>query len=122
MTSPPTASQGDKGPVDQARANHGDDLRSKLDQHPSGAGGGWFRLGLALTARAIARPRVAIDLLAVVWAFRARRWYLTPPFLPLPPRDYLRWRMYTAYGDEYTVPPVEDVIRFARWRRKLLAL
>jgi hypothetical protein len=30
--------------------------------------------------------------------------------------------MYTAYGDEAAVPPVEDVVRFARWRRKLLTL
>jgi hypothetical protein len=25
--------------------------------------------------------------------------------------------MYTAYGDELAVPPIEDVVRFARWRR-----
>jgi len=30
--------------------------------------------------------------------------------------------MYTAYGDENAVPPAEDVIRFAQWRRKLLRL
>jgi hypothetical protein len=30
--------------------------------------------------------------------------------------------MYTAYGDENAVPRVEDVIRFAQWRRKLLDL
>jgi hypothetical protein len=30
--------------------------------------------------------------------------------------------MYTAYGDEAAVPPLRDVIRFARWRRKLLSL
>ena len=28
-----------------------------------------------------------------------------PPFLPLPDREYLRWRMYTAYADEAAVPP-----------------
>jgi taurine--2-oxoglutarate transaminase len=28
---------------------------------------------------------------------------------------YTRWRMYTAYGDERAVPPLEDVIRYARW-------
>jgi hypothetical protein len=38
-----------------------------------------------------------------------------PPFLPVPDRAYLRWRMYTAYGDEATVPPASDVIRYARW-------
>jgi hypothetical protein len=40
----------------------------------------------------------------------------------LPDRTYLEWRMHTAYGDERSVPPVEDVLRFARWRRTLLKL
>ena len=38
-----------------------------------------------------------------------------PPVLPLPPRDYVRWRMYTAYGDYDAVAPAEDVERYARW-------
>jgi hypothetical protein len=40
----------------------------------------------------------------------------------MPDRDYLRWRMYTAYGDEEAVPPVRDVIGFARWRRETMGL
>ena len=77
---------------------------------------------MKLVGRAMLNPRLALDLVGVTWAFRAREWYRTPPFLPLPPREYLGWRMYTAYGDEGAVPPVEDVIRFATWRRKLLRL
>ena len=75
----------------------------------------WFRLVLALAPRAVAWPPLAIDLLRVAWRFRARGWWRRPPFLPLPPAEYVRWRMYTAYGDEAAVPPVEDVIRYARW-------
>jgi hypothetical protein len=71
---------------------------------------------------AMLRPRVALDLLRMAWAFRAREWYRRPPFLPWPPRDYVRWRMYTAYGDERAVPPLEDVVRFARWRREVMRL
>jgi len=82
----------------------------------------WPRLFAALTVRALLRPSLARDLLATAWAFRRRDWLLRPPFLPLPDPEYLRWRMYTAYGNEEVVPPVEDVIRFARWRRKLLRL
>lgn len=84
--------------------------------------GSWAALTATLAARAFFRPRLALDLLATAWAFRRRHWFRIPPFLPLPDRTYLRWRMYTAYGDEGAVPPAEDVIRFARWRRKLLAL
>ncbi len=75
----------------------------------------WLRLSLTLTARALARPTLAVDLLRVAWRFRARGWYRHPPFLPLPPREYVRWRMHTAYGDHDAVPPAEDVIRYARW-------
>jgi hypothetical protein len=75
----------------------------------------WLRLTLVLAARAALRPALAIALLRVAWRFRRRRWYRRFPFLPLPARDYVRWRMYTAYGDEDAVPPAADVERYARW-------
>lgn len=75
----------------------------------------WTGLIVALTARALVNPRVAIDLLRVAWRFRHRHWYRRFPLLPLPAMTYLRWRLYTAYGDEQTVPSVADVIAFARW-------
>lgn len=87
-----------------------------------GARGSWSSLVLTLTGRALLRPRLARDLLSAAWAFRRRGWWATPPFLPLPDRAYLRWRMYTAYGDEEAVPPARDVERFARWRRELVRL
>jgi hypothetical protein len=63
---------------------------------------------------------------AIAWAlFRfylrliPRRWYLRPPFLPMPPRDYLNWRLKTAYGKHR--PPWPDVLRdvwqFGDWLR-----
>ena len=76
---------------------------------------GWGSLLLGLTVRAATSPSLARDLLKVSWRLRSRRWFLKPPFLPVPSRDYTRWRMYTAYGDEDAVPPVDDVIRYARW-------
>ena len=85
-------------------------------------GGSWGTLAIRLVGRALINPRLALDLLGVVWAFRRRRWWAAPPFLPLPDQDYLRWRMYTAYGDETAVPPLEEVTRFARWRREILRL
>ncbi|HEX8717350.1 MAG TPA: hypothetical protein VF722_10295 [Gemmatimonadaceae bacterium] len=51
----------------------------------------------------------------MAWRFRRRDWYRRPPWLPVPSRPYVRWRMYTAYGDYDAVPPAEDVIRYARW-------
>jgi hypothetical protein len=82
----------------------------------------WLGLSLKLAARAAINPRLALDLLRAAWAFRRRQWWRRPPFVPLPDPTYLRWRMYTAYGDEAAVPPVRDVIGFARWRRRTMQL
>ncbi|MBL8977979.1 MAG: hypothetical protein JNM53_06200 [Gemmatimonadetes bacterium] len=78
-------------------------------------------LVLSLAARSALNPRTALDLLTLAWAFRRREWWRQPPFLPLPDRAYLEWRLHTAYGEERALPPVEDVLRFARWRRRLLS-
>ena len=78
-------------------------------------------LVLRLTGRALVNPALAVDLLALSWAFRRREWWRQFPCLPLPDRAYMEWRLHTAYGEERTVPPVEDVVRFARWRRRILS-
>jgi hypothetical protein len=84
--------------------------------------GSWSGLTARLAVRAILSPRLAVDLIRTAWAFRRRDWWRHAPFLPLPDQVYLRWRMYTAYGDERAVPPVDDVVRFARWRRTTMGL
>lgn len=78
----------------------------------------WLRLLLTLTLRALANPAVAADLLRVLWRYRRRAWWARLPFLPLPDRTYLRWRLYTAYGSEDVVPPAADILRYARWTRR----
>ena len=46
-------------------------------------------------------------------------WFRHAPFLPVPPRDYLRWRLQTAYGKRR--PPLgtllRDVWQFGSWLR-----
>ena len=80
----------------------------------------WIGLCASLTGRALLNPVVAVDLIALAWAFRRRNWWRGFPFLPLPDREYLEWRLHTAYGEERELPPVNDVLRFARWRRRIL--
>jgi hypothetical protein len=82
----------------------------------------WGSLISRLAFRGAFNPRLGIDLVHTGWAFRRRKWWRTRPFLPLPDRTYLRWRMYTAYADPDAIPPVEDVIRFARWRRTTIGV
>ncbi len=76
---------------------------------------GWINLGLRLTLRAITRPSLALALLKVSWRFRSRTWYRRFPFLPVPDRTYVRWRMYTAYGSYDFIPPAGDVERYSLW-------
>lgn len=82
----------------------------------------WGALAAALAARALVRPRLALDLLRTAWAFRRHGWWRRAPFLPVPDRTYLRWRMYTAFGDQDAIPSARDVERFARWRRETMGL
>jgi hypothetical protein len=74
-----------------------------------------LRLALTLALRSLASPRTGVDLLRVAWRFRRRAWWRRPPFLPLPAREYVRWRLTTAYGDADAIPRADDVIRYARW-------
>ena len=75
----------------------------------------WQRLSLSLALRSVMHPTLGRDLMRVAWRFRAREWYRRAPFLPLPDATYLRWRMYTAYGDFDAVPSPEEVERYVRW-------
>jgi hypothetical protein len=93
-----------------------------LPAMPTSGFPGWTGLVARLVGRALLDPRLAIDLVRTAWAFRRRRWWSLSPFLPVPDPTYLRWRMYTAYGNEDAVPPIEDVVSFARWRRQTMRL
>lgn len=81
------------------------------------------REGIALYLRmaglALKRPRTIPYLLQAAWAFRARDWFRKPPFLPLPPASYMRWRMETAYGDNDAVPTDEELERYLLWTAQM---
>lgn len=68
------------------------------------------------------RPSAVRHLLGAAWAFRARGWHRRPPFVPLPTRAYLRWRMETAYGDPEAVPSLDELERFLRWGTRMRGL
>lgn len=72
-----------------------------------------------LLLAALRRPWIVPAMISAAWAFRARGWHRRPPFLPLPSKDYLRWRMDTAYGDPDATPPPGDVADFLRWSARM---
>ena len=55
--------------------------------------------------------------IAIVQAVRLapRGWWRQPPFVPLPDRDYLRFRLQTQYGDPDREPEPHDVVTYLRW-------
>lgn len=59
--------------------------------------------------------------IAMVVALRLAEpgWWRRSPFLPLPPADYLRFRLLTNYGSEAPTGDslADDVISYLRWCR-----
>jgi hypothetical protein len=72
-----------------------------------------------LAGLALRDPRLLVLLPRAAWRFRARDWYRRPPFLPLPPAEYVEWRLHTAYGDGTAVPPGADLVRYLRWMTRI---
>jgi hypothetical protein len=77
---------------------------------------------MRIVALALRRPSLIPALLGAAWTFRARDWYRRPPFLPLPPRSYMRWRMETAYGDADFTPRLDQIERYVAWRSRMRRL
>jgi hypothetical protein len=69
----------------------------------------------SLAVRCITRPRLFPLLLTAAWRFRRRDWYRRSPFLPMPPSDYMRWRLHTAFGDEQAAPSANDLEAYLKW-------
>ena len=76
-------------------------------------------LYLKMAGLALRRPRTVPYLLQAAWAFRTRDWYRRPPFLPLPPASYMKWRMETAYGDSDAVPTDDELERYLLWTARM---
>ena len=68
---------------------------------------------------ALRRPWLWPALLSAAWAFRPRDWYRRPPFLPLPSKAYMGWRLETAYGERDAVPPADEIARFVTWSAEM---
>jgi len=47
------------------------------------------------------------------------RWWLRPPFLPVPDREHLAFRLETQYGDAGARTSGADLVAFLRWCRVL---
>jgi len=69
------------------------------------------------------RPWLWRDAIGLMVAFAARRWWTRSPWLPAPDRDYLSWRLQTAYGGDGSPPAgadgAADLVSLVQFRRDL---
>ena len=49
-------------------------------------------------------------------------WYRRAPFVPVPDRAWIRFRLQTAYGDPDRAPDPDDVVTWLQWSRGWRAL
>jgi hypothetical protein len=50
------------------------------------------------------------------------RWWVRRPFVPVPDRAWLRFRLQTQYGDAEAVPAPADLVTWLEWSRRWRAL
>ncbi len=72
---------------------------------------------LRATGAVLVRPWLWATAVSQVFRLAAPGWWHRWPPLPLPDRDYLRFRLVTAYGDPDRPPDVADVVTYLHWCR-----
>lgn len=72
---------------------------------------------LRIASALVRRPALWWTALVVVKRLVPRRWWTRRPFLPLPPRDYVRFRKEAYYGDPLAPFETDDVLKYLSWVR-----
>ena len=77
---------------------------------------------LSIFGAVVVRPWLWGTALAQACRLVPRGWWRTVPFLPVPSRDYLEFRLVTQYGGGHGVArgPIrsEDVVAYLQWCRR----
>ena len=65
----------------------------------------------------VRRPRLWSAAARQLRVLAPDRWWSRRPFLPLPDRDWMAFRMTTAYGDPAAPLVADDVVTWLRWSK-----
>ncbi len=82
-----------------------------------------FGVVVAVGVRLARRPSLWRTAWRQCRGLAAPRWWQGPPYLPLPPATYLRFRLQTMYGGAGVLPTgnvtesAADVLRWLEWSR-----
>ena len=77
-----------------------------------------IRSGAAIVIAVLCRPSLWITALIQVFRLTPRRWWARAPFLPVPTREYIRFRVLTQYGERGHTLEVADVLSYLRWLKE----
>lgn len=78
------------------------------------------RTGVLAAAGAVARrPGLWPTAVCQALVLAPDRWWARRPFLPLPDRRYLRFRLVTQYGDADHPPVARDVVDYLTWCQQM---
>jgi hypothetical protein len=75
-------------------------------------------MSLRVLLALIRHPSLWAEAVRALWAVRCKEWRSPLLFVPMFEREYLRWRIGTAYGDPDAGADPDDVVAFLRWRRQ----
>ena len=70
---------------------------------------------LSITIAVMRRPSLWVVAVRQGRRLIPPKWWATSPFLPLPSRDYVRFRRLTQYGDPGHPVEALDVVNYLRW-------
>lgn len=73
----------------------------------------WARAAVALARHPTLWPTALVQ----VGRLARPGWWRHAPFLPMPDREYLRFRLETQYGS-VAVPQPDDLVDYLRWCRE----
>ena len=77
-----------------------------------------IRSGAAIVIAVLCRPSLWITALTQLYRLTPRRWWARAPFLPVPTREYIRFRVLTQYGERGHTLEVADVLSYLRWLKE----
>ena len=63
----------------------------------------------------MARPGLWLTAARVLGRMIPRRWWARPPFLPVPSRGYMKFRLETQYGTPTAPTEPGDVLEYLAW-------
>lgn len=78
-----------------------------------------MRSGASIVIAVFCRPSLWITALTQLIRLTPRRWWAQAPFLPVPTREYIRFRVLTQYGERGHTLEVADVLSYLRWLKEL---